>query len=252
MRPGRILAAVLLAGVLCAGAGRGAGAQALVADLSDHLIAISTAFTGTEVVLFGSIQPPGDVVVVVRGPPHDMVVRRKAPTAGIWINEAGMTFVGVPSFYGVASNRPVRDFASEAALERHGIGLDSLRLAPADPAQHDPEQVAAFRAGLIRNLQGDGVYGADIGRVAFLGDRLFRTTLSFPANVPTGQFIVSVLLFRNGEVVAAQTTPLFVSKIGLGAEVYTFATRHGAAYGAIAVVLAVVSGWLASVIFRRG
>jgi len=252
MRPGAWLRIVLLAGMLSAGAGRGAGAQALVADLSEHLIAISTAFTGTEVVLFGSIEPPGDVVVVVRGPPDAVVVRRKAPTAGIWINEASMTFADVPSFYGVASNRPVREFASEAALERHNIGLDSLRLDAVAPEQYNPEQIAAFRAGLIRNMQEQGVYGADIGRVAFLGDRLFRTTLSFPANVPTGQFIVSVLLFRNGEVVAAQTTPLFVSKIGLGAEVFTFAVRHGAAYGAIAIVLAVASGWLASVIFRRG
>lgn len=241
----------LMAAFVLAGPREPAG-QALVADLSDHLIAISTAFTGTSVVLFGSIEPPGDVAVVVRGPQHDVLVRRKAPAAGIWINEASMAFVDVPSFYGVASNRPVREFASDASLERHGIGLGYLRLEPADPEQYDPEQIAGFRAGLIRNMQEAGVYGADIGQVVFLGDRLFRTTLNFPANVPTGQFVVSVLLFRDGEVVTAQTTPLQVSKIGLGAEVFTFAMRNSAAYGAIAVVLAVAAGWLASVIFRRG
>src|SRR3546814_898463 len=91
----------------------------LVADLSEHLIAITTGFIGTDVLLFGAIDGPGDVVVVVRGPQRTEIVRRKARIAGIWVNERDMTFNGVPSFYVVASAKPLVDVLSPVARVRH-------------------------------------------------------------------------------------------------------------------------------------
>jgi uncharacterized protein (TIGR02186 family) len=108
-----------------------------------------------------------------------------------------------------------------------------------------------FRNALIRRMQARGLYSAEDGTVSFLGGRLFRTTVHFPANVPTGQYMVGVFLLRDGDVVSAQTTPLFVSKIGLGAEIYAFARRQAAIYGGIAIVIAVAAGWLASAAFRQ-
>ena len=59
-----------------------ARAQALVADLSDHFIAITTGFVGADVLLFGAIEGDGDVVVVLRGPSGKEVVRRAIPMEG--------------------------------------------------------------------------------------------------------------------------------------------------------------------------
>jgi len=69
--------------------------------------------------------------------------------------------------------------------------------------------------------------------------------------VPTGSYLIEVLLVRNGRVVSAQTTPLIVSKIGLGADIFEFAHRHAAAYGVVAIVSALLAGWLAHLAFRR-
>jgi Putative transmembrane protein (Alph_Pro_TM) len=84
-----------------------ASAEALAADLTSHLIAITTGFTGASVVLFGAIDGPGDVAVVVRGPDREMTVRRKSRVAGIWMNSQEITFGNVPSFYFVAASRPL-------------------------------------------------------------------------------------------------------------------------------------------------
>ena len=94
------------------------------------------------------------------------------------------------------------------------------------------------------------MFGADIGKVSFLGERLFRATITVPTNVPTGTYLVEVFLVRNRDVVSGQTTPLVVSKVGVDAAVSDFASRASAAYGAIAVLTAVVAGWLASLPFR--
>ncbi len=238
--------AILLFLVLGAGTAR---AQALVADLSSHLIAITTGFSGTELLLYGATEGEGDVVVVVRGPESDTTVRRKARVAGIWINREELRFSGVPAFYRVAASRPLADFLPPALRQRHQIGTDFLRIQP----QRDlgAEESAAFRAGMVRNKEALKLYDPEVGRVSFLGSRLFRTRILFPANVPTGNYTVEVLLVSNGQVVAAQTTPMYVSKVGVGADIYDFAHDYAALYGLIAILLAVGAGWGAGVVFRK-
>lgn len=236
----------LAAGLAWSGLGR---AQALVADLSSHLIAITTGFTGTEVVLFGATDGPGEVAVVVEGPPSEVVVRRKGRIAGIWINRESVTFRQVPSFYSVATSRPLDDLVEQAVLDRHEIGLDHLRLEPVTPVP--PDALTEFRTALIRGKQREGLYSVNPGQVIFLGERLFRTNIFFPANVPTGAYTVSVYLIRDGDVVSAQTTPLQVSKIGFSAEVFEFARRQSMLYGVFTVAIAVGTGWLAGVAFRK-
>lgn len=251
--PGRLLllrAAAALSGLFLAAAlVTAVQAQQLLADLSSHLIAITTGFTGTEVVLFGTTDGAGDVAIVVTGPRGPAVVRRKDRVAGIWINTESVRFEQVPSFYTVATSRPLDQIVGRPVLERQQIGLPQLQLAPSE--QLAPEELAAFRAALIRNKQRAGLYGIAMGQVAFLGERLFRTNIYFPANVPTGLYNVEALLIRDGEVVSAQTTPLVVSKIGFSAEVYDFARQRPVTYGVVAVVGAVAAGWAAGAAFRR-
>ncbi|MBL8806220.1 MAG: TIGR02186 family protein [Rhodospirillales bacterium] len=226
-----------------------ARAQALVADLSSHLIAITTGFSGTELLLFGAKEGEGDVVVIVRGPDGDTTVRRKSRVAGIWINRDDLRFAGVPSFYRVAASRPLADFVPASLRQRHQIGVEYLRLQPA--RELNSEDTAAFRAGMIRNKEAVRLYDPEVGRVSFLGNRLFRTRIVFPANVPTGNYTVEVLLVNGGQVIAAQTTPMYVSKVGVGADIYDFAHDYAALYGLIAIFLAVAAGWGAGVVFRK-
>jgi uncharacterized protein (TIGR02186 family) len=239
----RLLAAFLL--LLSAGR---AHADEVVADLSSHIIAISSGFSGASVVLFGAIDGPGDVVAVVRGPEREMTVWRKGKVAGIWVNAESVTFGDVPSFYAVAASRPLADVLRPGTAALYRIGADNLRLEPRSPLV--PERSQRFAAALIAEQQFAGLFAGAPGRIIFLGERLFRATFTFPANVPTGTYLVEVFLVRDRDVVGGQTTPLLVSRVGVDAAVFDFANRQAAAYGAIAVLTAVVAGWLASLPFR--
>lgn len=228
-------------------------AQPLVADLSSHHIAVTTGFTGTELLLFGALnaERDNDVVVVIRGPEQDLLVRRKDRWGIIWINKDYVEFADVPSFYHVASSRPLREITDERVLHREGIGFDSLPLKTTDATT---KEAVAFRRALIRNQQRKRLYHEGEGEVRILNDRLFRTNVVFPSNVPTGQlgrYEVTTYLFRNGHVVSAQTTPLTVQKAGIGARVYDFAHRYAALYGITAIVVALLAGWAAGAIFRK-
>jgi uncharacterized protein (TIGR02186 family) len=240
-----VLLALLL---LCWGSA--ARAEGLVADLTSHLIAITTGFTGASVVLFGATDGPGDVIVAVRGPEREMAVRRKTRVAGIWVNTQQMTFANLPSFYAIAASRPIADILSPAAAAFYRLGIANLKLVAATPA---PSAVVdAFRTALERTQQEAGLFVERMGKVDFLGERLFRTTINFPSNVPTGTYLVEVFLVRDKDIVSGQTTPLVVSKVGVDAAVFEFSTRQPGFYGAIAVLTAIVAGWLASLPFRTG
>jgi len=225
--------------------------QPLLADLTSHLIAITTGFTGTSVVLFGTIDGPGDIVAIVRGPEQDVVLRQKRHLAGIWINVRSVVFASVPSYYAVFSNRVLDEIASPATQGLHQIGVGNIRLEARDPASHTAAEIATFRQALLDAQRREGLYAERPGSVSFLGDRLFRATIDFPANVPTGTYLVEVLLVRNGAVVTGQTTPLVVSEIGLNADLNEFALRDALLYGLAAVAGAVLLGWLASLPFRH-
>ncbi len=244
-----ILALAVLAWIATAAGGRIAVAATLVADLSSHLIAITTGFTGTEVLLFGAKEGPGEVVVVVRGPTSNISVRKKSRVAGIWMNTDRVTFSIVPSYYAVASSKPLEEIAPPSVLTRHQIGFNQLKMLA--PANVDPERLRDFRAALIRRQQGAGLFMHEAGEVLFLGDRLFRASLYFPANVPVGVYLVEVLLLQDGNVTGAQTTPLNISKIGFGAELFDFAHQRAAFYGLIAILISLVSGWLPHILLRR-
>jgi uncharacterized protein (TIGR02186 family) len=241
-------AALVLLGLLwplAAGA-----AEPLVADLTTHYIAITTGFTGKDVVLFGATDGPGDVIAVVRGPLRDTAVRRKSKVAGIFINTRQLTFTAAPSYYAVYSTRPLDDLMPPAMRTLHEIGLSNLRLTVADQ-DHTPQETADFRAALIRERQRVGLFHDAVGGFNFLSERLFHLAIDFPANVPTGNYTVQIFLVRNKQVVGGQTSPLFISQAGIDAEVNDFADRQALLYGIIAVVGAAMAGWLASLPFRN-
>jgi uncharacterized protein (TIGR02186 family) len=224
-------------------------ADAIIADLSSHSIAITTGFTGASVVLFGAIDEPGDVIAVVRGPERDVTIWRKGKIAGIWANEEAVTFANIPSFYAVAASHPLDEIVppSQAALYR--IGTANLKFETRSDIA--PDRLPLFEDALIRVQQHAGVFPSAVGKIAFLGDQLFRTTFAFPANVPTGSYLVEIFVVRDKDVVGGQTTPLVVSKVGVDAAVFEFARSRSLAYGAIAVMVAVMAGWVASLPFRN-
>lgn len=240
---------LLLAVALAAALQNRAIAQSLVADLSEDLIAITTRFTGSDVLLFGATDGKGDVIVVVRGPQSRIVIRRKGRVGGVWVNRDALAFANVPSFYYLAASRPPRDILEPKIRRDEQIGLEELRVEAVDPTA--TVDVPAFRKALIRNKQALALYHTSLGEVAFVEGRLFRARVTFPANVSTGPYMVDVYQVVDGAITSKTTTPLRISRTGFEASVFDFAQVNPALYGLIAILVALVAGWAAGFIFRK-
>ncbi len=260
-----ILAAMLLlTGTLALG-GTVEAAQ-LVTDLSEHQVRIRSNFNGTQILLFGAVEvntaneraQDRDVVVVVSGPSRPVTVRRKERVAGIWVNHDSLTFPKVPGYYAVASTRPLEVTAGVEVLQREQIGIDNVNFG-APRAQGmgghtenvTPDEEKNFVKALIRNKRRDKLYISDPGGIVFLGQTLFRATVDIPANVPVGLYTATVFLLRDGEVVDAISSPLYIDKSGLERFLYRFAHNAALLYGLIAVFGAALAGWIASAVLRE-
>ena len=245
----RPLTIILVLVLCCCSQTVPASAQELVTDLTDHLVQITTAFHGADVVLFGAAPGGGDIIVTVRGPNRDVVVRRKHRIAGIWLNDRGVTLTGVPGYYAVFTSRPLEQLVSPSLQTLEGIGLETLSMAAIDAT--DGDDVAADHAALIRDFEHRGLYIEKSGVVKFLGGKLFRATVTFPADTPVGVYTIESFLIRDGVVIASDSTPFAVEKAGLPAEIYDFSRDHGLAYGILAACAAAMTGWISTLLFRR-
>ena len=222
----------------------------LVADLSHHLIAIHADFKGTDIVLFGSSEKEGHIVVTVKGPKKNYIVQRKEKTAGIWLNRTGIKYKNMPSFFRVASDAPLEEFLSPNLISRYEFSPQTLDIDSSKDFFSDKYRF--YKEALIAKLNKQKLYDPEIGKITFLGPHLFRTILHFPSNVPPGIYTVHIHLIRNNEVIAAQSTPLNVNKVGISADLFAFAHDNAFFYGIMAIICAFMLGAVGGLVLRRG
>ena len=119
------------------------------------------------------------------------------------------------------------------------------------PRRRSPAEAAEFRQGLVEVKRREDLYPANFGQVTVQAGRLFRAELPFPSRLPEGVYDVRTYLLRDGKIVAAVSRPLPVGKVGFSAQLAGWAVDEGPLYGAGAIVMALVLGWLGGAVMRR-
>ena len=229
----------------------------LVPDISSRSVEIRYSFTGAQLLLFGAILYPGgraparpaDIVVVLRGPVEPIVVREKQKIAGIWMNADSNRFRSAPSFYAVASSRPIAQLVDERTAAIYEMGLQNLQLSPGGGAL--PEKERRFEAGLLDLRRRQGLYAEHPRGVEISEGVLYRATISIPSQVLVGTYTAETFLVDRGRVLAAATREIEIGKSGFERFVALAARRHAFLYGLVAVLLSLGLGYAAGLLFRR-
>ncbi len=231
----------------------------LVPDVSQRDIEIAYSFTGAELLLFGAILYPGgrtprgeapaDIVVVVKGPTQPVLVREKEKVAGIWVNAHSQRYSSAPSFYALASSRPIERIVDERTRAIYELGLGSLQLSPGAGTISAVQE--RFHRGLVDLKRRGGLYVEAPQAVEITDGVLYRARLTIPARVPVGRFTAETFLIRDGRVLAAAVRDIDIRKSGFERFVARAAERSSILYGLTAVALSVLLGWAAGQIARR-
>jgi uncharacterized protein (TIGR02186 family) len=187
---------------------------------------------------------------VLEGPARDVVVRRKDRVLGMWINMASETFTNVPASYSVATTRQPQDITDTNSYKRLSLGANNLHIRPLDP-DGNPATIEEFRAALRDRKVAAGLFDIRVGGVEFLSQSLFRASLPLSPSVPVGTHKARAFLFKNGVFIKESSAQLSIVKSGFEQTIYRFSANHGFAYGILATALAVVTGWLGRIVFRK-
>lgn len=230
--------------------------EQIVAGFSHDLIDITARFDGSEILIFGAVKRAGPVdettplgvIVTIEGPAEQVVVRRKSRRFGIWMNREKLWLTSVPSFYSVSTTWPVSLMLIPAEDDRYDITVDRLiRSFGEDEAR---EFAPEFVEALIRLRSQTGLYQLNEGQVQLEQSTLFQTRVQMPATLVEGDYATRIFLTRNGQVIDRYESRIGVYKVGLERSVHALAQDRPLVYGLLALGIAALAGWGASVVFR--
>jgi uncharacterized protein (TIGR02186 family) len=238
---------LLLAVLLWTGTAR---AEEIVMSLSQDEVAITTAFDGSDILIFGAIKRDGsteglaplNVIITVSGPLQQVMVRHKERRFGIWVHTSAVEVDAAPSFYAVASSGPLDEVLSHTEDLRRAISINrTIRSIGAEV-----NNSADYTDALIRIRSGDDLYQRRDNSVEFDEDTLFSTSIALPSNLVEGDYPTRIFLTRNGAVVDQLDTVIAVQKVGIERWLFNLSRQQPMIYGGLSLLLAIFAGWAAS------
>lgn len=222
---------------------------ALDIDVSEPNLEITTGFTGDTLTVFGTAQPKGDIIIIVKGPEKKTTIHRKVKIMGLWLTGQSVTFNKVPGYYNVASSRPVLQIANETVRRSERIGINSLTFDTEE--KESSEKKARFQEALIQGKQLAGLYSLTPDAIEYVNDTLFKTRIYMPANVPIGQYEIEAFLFKDGQIVDKESHPFQIAQGGLAGDLHNFSNDAPFLYGVSVILIALFSSFMAITLLRR-
>ncbi len=236
-----------------------ASAARLISGISNDSVEITSSFDGERLTFYGTIAPdvgasertvsgPFQVVIVILGPTQDRVARRMTNNFGIWLNTEQVQFRRFPSYFHVLSSRRLLDIADIALLNANYILPESHAMVP-NPAGF--LRTLNFGRELIRLMSEEGLFGVQENGVQFMSDTFYQAQLTLPSGAPPGPYIAQTYVFKDGQIIARKSEGFAVRKIGFERFLAQSATQFPLFYGLACVILALFTGWLGGIIFKR-
>lgn len=224
----------------------------MTAEISTDLVQINTGFDGVNLLLFGTANGTNNIIIVIKGPLETNIIRKKTRVASIWVNTEKVIIENVPTFYAIASTRPLNQITTQSILKKYGIGANNFLTNILKQANAKTMDISdEYKNALVRLKNKLGLYIDNPIKIKLIEEQLFRANIKFPANVGTGKYTAQIYYFKDGLLLDVINKPILVEKIGIGADVFRLAHSHSALYGIIAILIAVASGWIAAAIFRK-
>jgi uncharacterized protein (TIGR02186 family) len=236
-----------------------AQAERLIGQVSQDEVSITSSFAGETLTLFGQIAPdvgseqrfvegPYHVIITVTGPLQSRVARRKTNQFGIWVNTNQVTFTEFPSFYQVLADARIADITDPVTLAENQIPLESQARYSAQAGWWDS---LVFGNELVRLMQERGFFLLNEQGVVFRADNFYFAQVNLPSDAPPGPYLAHTYLFKDGVLIAERNDGFSVRKIGFERFLGLTAVQQPLLYGVVCVALALFTGWLGGVVFKR-
>ena len=229
----------------------GPAAAAPEVRLSPETVEIGTFFEGAAVELKGTIPAGAVAVVEVLGSEASEKLLRKGRRGGLWMSVGEIEVHHAPSLYMLLSSSPEIPELSGTATPWGFAALS--RLVKFSGSLEASEQDKFFQ-DFLGLKQGEQLYqtlpGALKAAAPQQGQVALQGMIPLPAKVPPGQYQVRLSVLQEGRLLAHQDTVLTVKMVGFPAMLFKMAHQQGALYGIMAVLIAIITGFVMGFLFK--
>ncbi len=246
------LAAVLGLLLILAAPALSAGAT-LDLKVTPDLVEIGTWFRGHGVTVSGMIPKGAEAVMELVGQSNDEHLMRKGRRGGLWMNVGEIDIHQAPSLYMVMGSNPK---SLEAAGPEAPWGFAALKRRVTMSGMISEQEKPEFLNQFLALKESEGLYATlkePLKKSRAVGDLMpVKGEFQLPTNVRPGTYEVCLTVVQDGQIIAKECSQLQVKMVGFPAMLATLAYEHGATYGILAVVIAIVVGFAMGFLFKGG
>jgi hypothetical protein len=243
---------MVMLGVLLAGLSSTQAAEPTLKVSPDN-VQIGTFFSGQTITVAGAIPAGAQAVLEVVGSSADEHLMRKGRRSFLWMNVGEITVHDAPSLYLVMST--AKELLTSATGEATW-GYQSLEKRITFSGDIEAAERPMFMKQFLELKESEHIYATFPGALKVKsgsgGQSTVKGTFSLPTNTKPGTYKVVLSVITDGKVASSASTELTVAMVGFPALLADLAYKHGAAYGIIAVVIAIVTGFAMGFLFKGG
>jgi uncharacterized protein (TIGR02186 family) len=213
-------------------------------------VTVGAFYHGTDLAVTADAPHCDAVVLMLESAAKRVVLSRKGRLGVIWMNVAQVTVNGAPEVYILASSDDVGRICSREQRNTLGIGFDALE-SRMEFSSNKPLTGKEFEH-FLKLKTNAGTYRADVPvvlRPEGEGRMAVAASIPLPSAVPVGHYNLVAYCFEGGRMIEKASASVLIEKTGLARLEYELAHEHAAAYGVIAVLVAMVAGITMGVAF---
>ncbi|WP_028315652.1 TIGR02186 family protein [Desulfatibacillum aliphaticivorans] len=253
----KILPAIGLALVMllvCAASGAAQTSSSI--HLEPGTVSIGAMYNGAQVTITGTIPASAQVLVEVKGERNNVVLSKKGKAFGLlWMNTGEVSLENAPKVYmlNLPEAYSAEEDGGDDALTSLGVGFEKLAgEVSIESSDGDANDKALFEE-FVKLKKKEGLYALNNNAVKYTGEkkgvRSFSCNIFLPPRMKQGDYVVTAVVIKDGKVVERDDRPLEIKRVGIPEFMAKVAYEHGALYGIIASVIAIMAGLGMGLIF---
>jgi uncharacterized protein (TIGR02186 family) len=232
-----------------------AGEPLQVSPFPDR-ISIGTFYNGTRVSISGTLPADSDVIIRMTGEASELRMKKKGKVFGLlWMNRDTVKFESVPKAYLLYTPRHYADIFKTLRKDDPVRQLGLTALEEKISVSPDSGENGTMVNELLKLKEKEGIYAVS-DNVHYTplteGRKKFEADITIPPKLSPGGYTVEVYMVQNGTIVASQDHSLTVALVSFPKMLSILAFDHGAIYGILATLIAVVAGLITGVLFKGG
>lgn len=232
------------------------GARAAAAPGSSNLrvlpneLHIRETFQGAPLTVSADIPKGAGAVVEIRGETHEGHLLRQGRRGGLWMSVGEVAVQGAPSVYLLLTTSDLPSRSDEATQWGYEALRKQMKFLGSIPGGGTRVLFDQF----IKLKESEGLYGVFPKSLkpvrASDGRETVEGQIMLPGNIAPGNYNIVLSVYNSGKLLEQKSVELPIEMKGLPFFLASLAYQHAVLYGLVAVVIAIVTGFVMGYVFK--